>query len=289
MKIKYRYLYVAFVVIAGATWLPVLARSSPGKKPNYRTTREYIINNFKGAIEITYSSQLAGGVVIGYYLLKYHHKPRPKTEWYPIYRYNFYTKCNELIPPKSDITIEGEANLAVDLGIHFPQQEKWKPSPNDPFKIVDKFLKIPIDIRWALPVKSWWSNAHYAQALGCIVEYLRSSTYIANLHKISTDKLPIGKPGQHIDLKAYLKDLPVFYYTFFYELGLIFPIGLYANFVIYAPLEFFYFRSQTSQFLEDGVLDGRYVRCKRTLLHYNMFAFNIGFDFCRLLKNFDNG
>ncbi len=253
------------------------------KETKYKTTYDYIINNFKGAVEYVHGgpSFRSGGIVVGYYLYKYHHQPIHSSKEQ---RKRIAAASKDASILEQPNTRPGEANFMVEGGMHLSSPSKWTLHGN--FYVMDKFVDVPIGFRWTIPIKLLGYNIFSSTSVGCMVQYLTNSIY--DIYE--TPKRNLKQSGQEppppINLKKKLNDMPSFYYSLLVEWGLIFPLGIYTSFIFYLPLDSFYLGSKlVYEPQEDKKLTSEYVQSQRSVQR-KMFAWSVGVDFYRLLNYF---
>lgn len=272
---KQRKFLILLILIAqvGLSHTSTLALSVSGHK-EYDTTQTYIFNNFEGSLETIYfffeDFHFVGGLVIGYYLYKYHNTPLTEAERLKtvIGRYSYDSNHWMKSYPDRDRTREGEASFLLEVGIQFPRNKKWKIEPNKKAYIVEKFFNIPILLKWIRPISCWNFDIDNYLSLGCMMRYLRDSTYIDELPECTHREVNLKKNS----------NMPSLYYDIIFELGLIFPVGIYTSLVCYVPLNM----AGSYSTNEDKIYDT--IKWHRDFHIKHMFACKLGLDFCRLLK-----
>jgi hypothetical protein len=259
----------------------------------YDTRQAYMVNNFTGSLELIYhffeSSHIVGGIAMGYYLHKYHHKPLTEEERLKTTILTYNPANNTWIRsyPERDSTREGEASFLLEIGIQIPRQKKWKIEPNSKNYIIEKFLYAPICLKWIRPISCWKFDIYNYLSLGCMIRYLRESTYFTDL---SEDDDLHNKPSRahQVNLKN-ASNMPSFYYDMVFELGLIFPVGIYTSLVCYFPLSVSRNYNTHKNKMDDmRELDTNNIKWHRDFNMTHMFACKLGIDFCRLFKYCNN-
>lgn len=287
--------YVCTLLVILACWLQDLTRvwAAFSTKPKYSTTQAYITDNFQGSIEVIYhgltNAHTTGGIALGYYLYKYYHKPLTEAERLKtiVSIYNPTTRTWSRGHPDRDSTRAGEASLVLEAGIQFPGQIKWKPELDTQAYAVEKFLHIPLSLKWIRPISFWNFDIFNSLSIGCMIRYLRSGTYVPDLSPANLHKKP-QTPRQNVNLKT-LSGMPSFYYDIVLEWGLLFPVGIYTGLVCTMPLDWLTAVSTRKIKLEDpGELNSDRIRWERDFEIEHVFAWKVGFDFCRLLKYFNS-
>lgn len=254
------------------------------KKTEYKKTYDYIIDNFKGAVEYVHGgpSFRSGGIVVGYYLYKYHHRPTHSKEE----RKRIAAKEKDGSWIEKPDTRAGEANFVVEIGMHLSGSNKWGLHGN--FDVIDKFFDVPVGCGWTLPVKLLGYKIFSSASVGCLVQYLHHSIYEMAEIPAGNLKQSGQAPPPAINLKTQLNDMSSFYYSLVVGWGLAFPVGIYTNFMFYLPLDSFYLGSKLIYEPQEGEkLTSEYVQSARSKQR-KMFSCSIGVDFCKLLGYFDN-
>lgn len=290
---KKHYLWTLLIALIGWLHVSPLVWAVSSSKPRYSTTQAYITDNFQGSIEVVYhgltNSHTTGGVAVGYYLHTYYHKPLIEVERLkkiiPIY--NYTTKTWSMGYPERDSTREGEASFVLEVGVQFPQQIKWEPELDNKAYVVEKFLHVPLCLKWIRPISFWDFDIFNSFSVGCMIRYLRNAVYVPDLSTSNLHKKP-NTPRHQVDLKP-LPGIPSFYYDILLEWGLVFPVGIYTGLVCSIPLDSLVAPSKTKIKLGDQVeLDSDRVRWERNFDIGHVFAWKVSFDFCRLLKYFNS-
>lgn len=286
------------------TYTYAVANSYNSYKHKYVTKKEYILDNFQLSIEFStgipvmklgdknFYYPFYGGILVGYYLCKYLHEPPERHTLQPYYTYNFITRKREINYPDIGISVKGEGSLLLEIGIKLPQQERYKPSLDSNFEIREKYIFSPITIKWTTPIIPIFSLPMFSYLkFGGTLKYLLTSNYVAG----NTDKdLPLGKPGDVINLKTYLKDLRSLSYGIILEFGALLDIGLNISCVVMVPEEFFssLFSPHSNIPKDNEHITVDYVKQVRAWRgNDHLFGINIGLDcftFYKKIKKYKN-
>lgn len=255
------------------------------KETKYKTTYDYIINHFKGAVEYVHGgpSFRSGGVVVGYYLEQYHHQPLYVSQEE---RKRIAAASKDASILEQPNTRVGEASFMIEGGVHFSTYNKWTLHGN--FYVMDQFVDMPLSCTWTLPISLVGYNIFSATSVGCMVQYLTNSTYDMYETPQRNLKQAGQEPPSPIHLKKEFKEMPSFYYSLLVGWGLVFPLGIYTSFIFYLPLDSFALRSTlTYEPQGDKKLTSEYVQSQRSAQR-KVFAWSVGVDWCRLFSYFSS-
>ncbi len=289
---KQHHLWILLVMLVGWLHASTLVWAVSASKPKYSTSQAYITDNFQGSIEVVYhgltNAHTTGGIAIGYYLHKYYHKPLTEAERLKtiVHIYNHATKTWSMGHPERDSTREGEASFVLEVGVQFPQQIKWEPELTNKAYVVEKFLQVPICLKWIRPISFWNFDIFNSFSVGCMVRYLRNAAYVPDLSAFNLHEKP-KTPRHRVDVKT-LPGMPSLYYDILLEWGLVFPVGIYTGLVCSIPLDAFTAHSKMKIGPDQDELDSVHLRWHRGFDIGHVFAWKVSFDFFRLLKYFNS-